>query len=49
LVDFERIKFHIVQQSTQLDLSEVEKPYYQAEVLVMEKVPLEFIKNLHLL
>ncbi len=49
LVDFERIKFHIVQQSTQLDLSEVEKPYYQAEILVMEKIPLEFIKNLHLL
>lgn len=45
--DFKRIKFNIVKLNKHFDLDENNKPYYQAEVLILEKIPIEFIKNIH--
>ncbi|MBS1685725.1 MAG: DUF4433 domain-containing protein [Bacteroidetes bacterium] len=43
---FKSIKFDILKQRY-FDLSEEEKPFFQAEVLVLEKIPLEYITNIH--
>ena len=40
------IHFSTVKQSTHFDLSESEKEFYQAEVLVLEKVPISCITNI---
>lgn len=44
--DFKRIKFNFVKLNKHFDLDESDKPFYQAEVLVLEKIPIEFIKNI---
>jgi hypothetical protein len=44
--DFSRIRFDLVRQNY-FNLSDTDKPYYQAEVLVLEKIPAEFIRNIH--
>mgnify|MGYP003494453474 CR=1 FL=1 len=46
LDNFKGIKFNIAKQATHFDLAPEDKQYYQAEVLVLEKIPLEFIKNI---
>jgi len=46
LEDFNRIRFNIVKQQNHFDLAEEDKPFYQAEVLVLEKIPIEFITNI---
>jgi hypothetical protein len=43
---FSAIKFPILRRRY-FDLDEGEKPYYQAEVLVLEKIPLEYILNIN--
>lgn len=40
------IHFSAVKQSTHFDLPESEKEFYQAEILVLEKVPLSYITNI---
>jgi hypothetical protein len=45
--DLSRIKFEIVKQPNHFDISDSEKHFYQAEILVLEKIPIEFITNLN--
>jgi len=47
LADLQRIKFEVVRQRTHFDLSEQDKPYYQAEVLVKTWIPIEYITNIN--
>ena len=44
--DFKLIHFKTVKARNNFDFSEEEKPYYQAEVLVKNFIPLEYIKNI---
>jgi len=46
LNNFKNIKFDIIRRGNYLNLQPNEKPFYQAEVLVYEKIPIEFIKNI---
>lgn len=46
LADFEAIHFGSVKAKTHFDLSDDEQPYYQAEVLVKNHIPLEYITNI---
>jgi hypothetical protein len=46
LDDFKEIRFDIVKQDTHFGLSDNDKPYYQAEILILEKIPIQFIKNI---
>ncbi len=45
--DFKRIKFNIVKLRNHFDLSETDKSYYQGEILVFEKIPVKYIRNLY--
>ena len=42
---FNSIRFDLFRRRY-FDLNEIQKPYYQAEVLVLDKIPLEFITNI---
>lgn len=44
--DFNQIHFQSVRARKHFDLPDEEQPYYQAEVLVKNFIPLEFIKNI---
>ena len=44
--DFKLIHFKTVKARNHFDISEEEKPYYQAEVLIKNFIPLEYIKNI---
>lgn len=44
--DFKQIHFQSVKARTHFDLPEEEQPYFQAEILVKNFIPLEFIKNI---
>lgn len=44
--DFKLIHFKTVKARNHFDFSEEEKPYYQAEVLIKNFIPLEYIKNI---
>lgn len=44
--DFKKIHFQSVKARTHFDLPEEEQPYFQAEVLVKNFIPLEYIKNI---
>jgi len=46
LSDFRQIHFQTVKAYKHFDLPEEEQPYFQAEVLVKNCIPLEFIKNI---
>ena len=46
LSDFKQIHFHSVKARKHFDLPEEEQPYFQAEVLVKNFIPLEYIKNI---
>ena len=46
LADFKQIHFQSVKVRTHFDLPEEEQPYFQAEVLVKNFIPLEYIKNI---
>ena len=46
LLDFKQIHFHSVKARKHFDLPEEEWPYYQAEILVKNFIPLEYIKNI---
>ncbi|WP_233901194.1 DarT ssDNA thymidine ADP-ribosyltransferase family protein [Tenacibaculum piscium] len=41
-----QVRIYIVIQRNHFDLSDEEKPYYQAEVMVKDHLPLEYIMNL---
>jgi hypothetical protein len=45
--DLQRIKFDVVREGTHFDLSEQDRPYYQAEVLVKTWIPIEYITNIN--
>lgn len=45
--DLNKVKLSIAQNSNYLTLSEAEKPYYQAEVLVQSHIPDKFILNIN--
>jgi hypothetical protein len=47
LADLERIRFDLVLQPNQFDISDAEKHFYQAEILVLEKIPLNYITNIN--
>jgi hypothetical protein len=47
LADLQRIKFEVVRQRTHFDLSEQDRPYYQAEVLIKTWIPIEYISNIN--
>ncbi|MBR3480055.1 MAG: DUF4433 domain-containing protein [Prevotella sp.] len=44
--DFNQIHFQSVKARKHFDLADDEQPYYQAEVLVKNFIPLEYIKNI---
>jgi hypothetical protein len=44
--DFKKIRFDIVKLNKHFDLDDADKPYFQAEILILEKIPVEFIKNM---
>ena len=44
--DFKQIHFQSVKARTHFDLPEEEQPYFQAEILVKNYIPLEYIKNI---
>ena len=44
--DFKKIHFQSVKARTHFDLPEEEQPYFQAEVLVKNFIPIEYIKNI---
>lgn len=44
--DFKRIKFDVVKQINHFNLSDEDKPFYQAEVMVKSFIPLKYIKNI---
>ena len=46
LSDFKQIHFQSVKVHKHFDLPEEEQPYFQAEVLVKNFIPLEYIKNI---
>ena len=46
LSDFKQIHFQSVKVRSHFDLPEEEQPYFQAEVLVKNFIPLEYIKNI---
>ena len=46
LSDLQRIHFDTVKQNTHFNLSDDERPYYQAEVMVHNFIPLEYITNI---
>ena len=46
LEDFKRIHFQSVKERKHFDLPEEEQPYFQAEILVKNYIPLEYIKNI---
>lgn len=46
LSDFKQIHFQSVKVRNHFDLPEEEQPYFQAEVLVKNFIPLEYIKNI---
>lgn len=46
IADLERIHFDSVRASKHFDLAEEEREYYQAEVLVYEYIPIEYILNI---
>ena len=41
--DFRRIKFDVVTKQSLFDVLEIDKPYYQAEIMVREFIPICFI------
>lgn len=44
--DFDAIRFDITRLNNYFDLSDEDKSYYQAEILVYEHIPLEYILNI---
>lgn len=44
--DFKQIHFQSVKAHKHFDLPEEEQPYFQAEILVKNYIPLEYIKNI---
>jgi len=44
--DFAKIRFDILTSNDYLNSSETDRPYFQAEVLVKEKIPIGYIKNI---
>lgn len=44
--DFNQLRFDLFKYPNHFRLSEVDRPYYQGEILVPTKIPLKFIKNL---
>lgn len=46
VADLQSVRFDIFRFPNHFDLAEDVKPYYQAEILVYERIPLEFILNL---
>ena len=47
LSDFKKIRFDLFKHPNHFKLTEDEKPYYQAEILVKNHIPLKYIKNLN--
>lgn len=47
LTDLKNIKFNVVKQRNHFDLSDNDKPYYQAEILVKTWIPIEYITNIN--
>jgi hypothetical protein len=46
LGDLKKIKFDVCTQRNHFNLSDEDKPYYQAEVMVFEFIPVKYIMNL---
>jgi hypothetical protein len=46
LSDLKKVKFDVCTQRNHFNLSDEDKPYYQAEVMVLEFIPVKYIMNL---
>ena len=46
LNDFMKLRFDILKLPNHFNLNDIDKPYYQGEILVPTKIPSEFIRNL---
>jgi len=46
LEDLKRVRFNVCRQPNHFNLTEDEKPYYQAEVMIKEFLPAKYILNL---
>ena len=47
LNDFNQLRFDLFKQPNHFQLSEDDKPFYQGEILIPQKIPAKFIKNLN--
>jgi len=47
LSDLKKVKFDVCTQRNHFNLSDEDKPYYQAEVMVLEFIPVKYIMNLN--
>jgi hypothetical protein len=47
--DLQKVRFDIVKLKHPFELDEADKPYFQAEVLILEKIPIHFIRNIDIL
>jgi len=47
LQDFQRIKFEVVKQRVHFDVAEELQKYYQAEVMIKNHIPLQYIRNIN--
>jgi len=47
LSDLKKVKFDVCTQRNHFNLSDEDKPYYQAEVMVLEFIPIKYILNLN--
>ena len=47
LKDLQRVKFDVCLQSNYFNIKDEDKPYYQAEVMVREFIPVKYIMNLN--
>jgi glutaredoxin len=44
--DFKQLRFDLLKLPNHFNLSSLEKPFYQGEILVPTKIPINYIKNL---
>lgn len=45
--EFDNLKIELIREKSYLQIDDINKTFYQAEVLVYEKIPIEFIINIY--
>lgn len=46
VIDLKRVRFNVVKQKNHFDLTDEERPFYQAEVMVKTWIPIKYITNI---